>query len=162
MPDYTILIIDYEPARIEKLQGILQNAGYRVKTAADGNSGIESFNTVQPVMTFIEELLPRKTGLETCRELKATPLGARTPIIILGSPYRAKRARAEALGYYGGDDYLTKPVLEEVVLALVEKFVIPRPTPAPAVTSHSEVIENEIDERLEDLLGGLSFGKNDS
>jgi hypothetical protein len=30
------------------------------------------------------------------------------------------------------------------------------------VTSHSEVIENEIDERLEDLLGGLSFGKNDS
>ena len=160
MPDYTILIIDYEPASIEKLRALLEKVGYRVETAADGITGTERFNTLEPVMAFIEELLPRKTGLDTCRELKATPLGARTPIVVLGSRFRGKRDRAAALGHYGGDAYLTKPVTTDDVAALVERFVIPRPAPAPEAPS--EDLETELDDHLDSLLGGLSTEKPSS
>jgi CheY-like chemotaxis protein len=168
MPDYTILIIDYEPASIEKLRAILEKVGYRVETAADGTTGTDRFNELEPVMAFIEELLPRKTGLDTCRELKATPLGARTPIVILGSRFRGNRAQSAALGHYRGDEYLAKPVTEDDVAALVERFAIPRPTPATREVAASEaearsdVLESELDDRLDSLLGGLSTEKPSS
>jgi DNA-binding response OmpR family regulator len=132
MPVQKILLIDYEPRSIRMLREPLERAGYSVHVAQDGLAGVDAFKKLEPDLVMIEAMLPKKNGFELCHDLKQTPRGRETPILIMSSVYKGRRYRTEALHKYGSDEFLEKPIAEEKLLETVRGFVGAAPTPAPA------------------------------
>jgi TonB family protein len=124
MANYTILLIDYEPRSIERFRDPLTGAGYTVEIATDGVSGIEAFHRLSPDMVLVEAMIPKKHGFEVCQELKRTPHGRQTPVIITTGVYKGRKYRTQALHIYGCDEYIEKPIAAEQLLALVGKFFV--------------------------------------
>jgi DNA-binding response OmpR family regulator len=122
MANYTILLIDYEPRSIERFRDPLVAAGYRIEIATDGISGVEAFHRLNPDMVLVEAMIPKKHGFEVCQELKRTPHGRRTPVLITTSVYKGRKYRTQALHIYGCDEYIEKPIAAEQLLEIVGKF----------------------------------------
>ncbi len=133
MPDYTILLIDYEPRSIERTRQPLVAAGFRVEIATDGLAGIEAFHRIKPSLVVVEAMIPKKHGFEVCQELKKTPLGKRTPILITTAVYKGRKYRSQALHIYGCDEYVEKPVADDQLVALCAKFLDAPVPEAPAM-----------------------------
>ncbi len=171
MPDYRILIADYEPRAIQQLSEPLEQAGFQVQVAKDGLRAIEAFNAFKPHLTLIEAMLPKKHGFEVCQELKKTQHGSMTPIVIVTSVYKGRRYRTQALHQYNCDEYLEKPITAEQLVSVVRRLIsdrcsVPaepsapraakplgmplRPQPAGPKNAAAEL---EIMERLDDILG---------
>jgi len=125
MANYTILLIDYEPRSIERFRDPLVAAGYKVEIATDGVSGIETFHRINPDMVLVEAMIPKKHGFEVCQELKRTPHGRRTPVLITTGVYKGRKYRTQALHIYGCDEYIEKPIAPEQLLEIVGKFFAP-------------------------------------
>lgn len=181
MPHYKILVIDYEPRGVAQLRDPLHAAGYLVTVAHDGVSGMELFEKLKPDLTLIEAMLPKKHGFEVCGDLKQTPHGAKSPVVIVTSVYRGRKYRTQAFHSYHCDEFLEKPISSATLLSTVERLLKDRPqaaaepeaaAPAPpavkstarpeaepaaaAPTSIEDDAELEISERLDDLFGGGS------
>jgi TonB family protein len=122
MANYTILLIDYEPRSIERFREPLITAGYAIEIATDGVSGIEAFHRLNPDMVLVEAMIPKKHGFEVCQELKRTPHGRRTPVLITTGVYKGRKYRTQALHIYGCDEYIEKPIAPEQLLKIVGKF----------------------------------------
>jgi DNA-binding response OmpR family regulator len=118
-----VLIIDYEPRGIKQLSDPLLQAGFLVEVAKDGLSGIQAFNTHKPDLTLIEAMLPKKHGFEVCQELKNTPHGAMTPVVIVTSVYKGRKYRTQALHHYGCDEYLEKPIPADVLVQTIRRLL---------------------------------------
>jgi DNA-binding response OmpR family regulator len=118
MSDYTILIIDYEPRSIERARRPLTDAGYRVEVAKDGLAGLAAFKELEPDLVLIEAMIPKKHGFEVCQEIKKTPAGNQTPVIICTAVYKGRKYRTQALHLYKCDEYVEKPIAEEDLMAI--------------------------------------------
>ena len=125
MANYRILLIDYEPRSIERFRDPLVGAGYSVEIANDGISGVEAFHRLNPDMVLVEAMIPKKHGFEVCQELKKTPHGRRTPILITTGVYKGRKYRTQALHVYGCDEYIEKPIAPEQLLEVVGRFFGP-------------------------------------
>ena len=123
MPDYTILLIDYEPRSLERSRRPLAAAGYRVEVARDGLAGMEAFERIKPDLVLVEAMIPKKHGFEVCQDLKKTPQGKRTPILITTAVYKGRKYRSQALHLYGCDEYLEKPLPEEQLVTICARFL---------------------------------------
>jgi DNA-binding response OmpR family regulator len=134
MPDYTILVVDYEPRSIAHFTRLFENAGYRVEVARDGLAGRTKFSQILPDLTLIEAMLPRKNGFDLCQELKQTEHGKQSPVLIITGVYKGRKYRWEARHHYGCDEFIEKPVEDERLLATVVGFLCRgKPT---AVSAH--------------------------
>ena len=136
MPDYKILVIDYEPRSIERLLVPLRNEGYEVEVARNGVEGIEAFDRISPDLTLVEAMLPKIHGFDVCKELKKSPHGKKSSVVILSSVYRGHRYRMQARFQYDADGYLEKPISDSDLLTAVSSFLgsagraeVPEPTP---------------------------------
>jgi DNA-binding response OmpR family regulator len=111
----TILLVDDEPTLIEGLEYNLKKEGYRVVTASDGIEAMESAEAEQPDLVILDLMLPRKDGIEVCRELRRSSM---VPIIIL----TAKDSELDTVLALeiGADDYLVKPFRLRELLARVK------------------------------------------
>lgn len=131
MPNYTILLIDYNPRSVTGIKTPLEEAGYTVAVARDGVAGIRAFDDLKPDLTLIEAMLPKKHGFDVCVELKGTEHGKKTPVIILTGVYKGQRYRSQARHQLGCDRYLEKPIADDILLGVVHSFLpIPEETPA--------------------------------
>lgn len=170
MSNYKILVIDYEPRGIQQLCVPLEMAGFTVELAKDGIRGVEMFDELKPDLTLIEAMIPKKHGFEVCEQLKKTPHGMLTPIVIVTSVYKGRRYRTQALHHYRCDEYLEKPIppekLIEVVNRLLQESRADRPAEssappaaepakaaAPSAAAGQQDAELEIMSRLDELLG---------
>jgi CheY-like chemotaxis protein len=133
MPNYTILLIDYNPRSVTTTKGPLEQAGYTVAVAADGIAGIQAFDDLKPDLTMIEAMLPKKHGFDVCVELKATEHGKKTPVLILTGLYKGQRYRSQARHQLGCDRYLEKPISDEDLLSAVQAFLPPLPKADPQI-----------------------------
>jgi TonB family protein len=131
MANYTILLIDYEPRSIERFREPLIAAGYTIEIATDGVSGIEAFHRLNPDMVLVEAMIPKKHGFEVCQELKRTPHGRRTPVLITTGVYKGRKYRTQALHIYGCDEYIEKPIAPEQLLKVVGRFLGPSASAPP-------------------------------
>jgi len=106
MPD-TILIVDDEPDVVDLLVYNLQKAGFKTLTARDGHAALQAARDELPAVVVLDLMLPGLDGTDVCRQLKADPKTAATPVIML-------TAKAEEVDRIvglelGADDYITKP-----------------------------------------------------
>jgi len=166
MQKHKILIIDYEPRWIKALTDPLEEAGFSIEVATDGQKGIEAFHRLKPDLTLIEAMLPRRHGFEVCQELKKTPHGSRTPIVIVTSVYRGRKYRSQAIHHHGCDEFLEKPIPAQKLLETVNLLLagrVPQATepvtisPEPPEARDADA-EREIMERLDSILPGDDGG----
>lgn len=103
--DYVIAVIEDEDLIRKGIVMNLELEGYRVITAPDGEQGVALVRDAKPDLIIMDVMMPRKDGLQACREIRTT--GVSTPIILL----TARSSEVDkVLGLdLGADDYLGKP-----------------------------------------------------
>jgi two-component system alkaline phosphatase synthesis response regulator PhoP len=112
-----ILIADDEPDILEILQFNLQQEGYEVTTARNGDEAIDKAKRVNPDLIMLDVMMPGKTGIETCNILRMLPAFQSTLIIFLTA---MSDENTEISGLESGaDDYISKPVSPKVLLSKV-------------------------------------------
>jgi DNA-binding response OmpR family regulator len=100
-----ILIVEDEPSIALGLQLDLEDEGYAVEVAADGQEGSRRAQESGWDLILLDVMLPLKDGFEVCRELRRSRI--RTPILMLTA--RAQEAEKIIGLDTGADDYVTKP-----------------------------------------------------
>jgi len=115
----TVLAVEDDPAILRGLSDNLRFEGYEVITASDGETGYKLQAERRPDLILLDLMLPRMSGLEFCRKLRAE--GVHTPILML-------TARSEepdrVLGLdLGADDYVTKPFSVRELMARVRALL---------------------------------------
>ncbi|HEX8564897.1 MAG TPA: response regulator transcription factor [Pyrinomonadaceae bacterium] len=109
-----ILIVDDEPQITRVLRRSLSAHRYEVRTAADGESALETVRDFAPDLIITDLSMPEMNGIELCREIRKK---SEIPIIVL-SVKGEEKTKVEALDA-GADDYITKPFGIEELLARV-------------------------------------------
>jgi two-component system alkaline phosphatase synthesis response regulator PhoP len=112
-----ILIADDEPDILEIVQYNLQNEGYEVATAKNGNEAIEQAKRFNPDLIILDIMMPGKNGIEVCNILRMQPAFNDTLIIFLTA---LSDEGTEVKGLEtGADDFITKPVSPKVLISKV-------------------------------------------
>ncbi|HTV53554.1 MAG TPA: response regulator transcription factor [Terriglobia bacterium] len=125
--DKKILLVEDERGLLLTLSDRLRSEGYQVETATDGLSGFEQAVTGQYDLMILDIVLPQKSGLDICRDLRQK--GFATPILMLTA---RGQVVDKVLGLkIGADDYLTKPFDMMELLARTEAL-LRRPLPPVA------------------------------
>jgi DNA-binding response OmpR family regulator len=111
----SILLVEDDRTIQMALEFALTRAGYEVSVTSDGEAGISAARACDPDLILLDVLLPRRSGLEVARALRAD--GSDTPIVMLTALDREvdKVAGLDA----GADDYVTKPFSTAELLARV-------------------------------------------
>ena len=120
-PRAKILVADDSSVERAAARTALEDAGYAVMEAVDGQQALEVFARDRPDLVMLDVVMPRLTGLETCRILKAKSGGNYLPVIMV-STRNSVNARVEGLRS-GADDYLGKPYDAEELRARVEALL---------------------------------------
>ncbi len=112
-----ILIADDEPDILEIIQYNLQNEGYEVATAKNGNEAIDKAKSFNPDLIILDIMMPGKNGIEVCNILRTQPAFNDTLIIFLTA---LSDEGTEVKGLEtGADDFITKPVSPKVLVSKV-------------------------------------------
>jgi diguanylate cyclase (GGDEF)-like protein len=110
-----ILIADDLPDLLQALKEALERAGYAVTAVADGAAALEAIRADPPDIAVLDLKMPRMTGFDVCRALRADPLLENLPVVIL-SATGTRESKIEGLDL-GADDFITKPVDVHELLA---------------------------------------------
>jgi two-component system response regulator MtrA len=123
-----VLVIEDELLLNQQLTDLLENAGYEAVGVTDGNSALAAFQDFNPDLVLLDVMLPGKTGIEVCREIRAV---SGVPVIMLTAKTEDEHV-VEGLEA-GADDYILKPMPSfKVLQARIEARL--RPMRAPEVS----------------------------
>ncbi|MGJ5672290.1 MAG: two-component system response regulator RppA [Nostochopsis sp.] len=126
-----ILVVDDEIELTDPLSRILSREGYSVDAAYDGTSGSQMAQTSNYDLLILDWMLPEKTGLEICQELRHR--GVITPVLFLTAKDTLDD-RVEGLDA-GADDYLVKPFELRELLARVRALLRRSGSQTPETTT---------------------------
>ncbi len=113
--DAVVLIVDDMPDNIAPLHDALDDAGYTVLVALDGESALARAAQALPDVILLDAVMPGLDGFEVARRLKADPELAHIPVLFMtGLTETEHLVKALAAG---GVDYVTKPVKPLEVMA---------------------------------------------
>lgn len=114
---YKILIVDDEPANVDYLEQELAEAGYQTVSAATGPEALVKAVTEAPDLILLDVLMPGMDGFTVCRVLKAREETQLIPVIIMTALGQVQD-RIKGIDA-GADDFLTKPVNREELMARI-------------------------------------------
>ena len=111
----TILFIEDEPTIQKSISRFLEKEGYEVKSALDGEIGLETAKKIRPDLILLDLILPRKDGFEVLKELKKEESTKNIPVIALTN--LEESGNIERVLSLGATAYLIKAnyKLEEIV-----------------------------------------------
>ena len=113
-----ILIVEDEEDIAELLEYNLNRQGYQPESVGTGEDGLQLAREAMPDLILLDLMLPKLSGLEVCRSLKADPETSKIPVIML----TAKGEEEDIVAGFdaGADDYVTKPFRPKVLLSRVK------------------------------------------
>lgn len=123
----TILVVDDEPQIVKVLRGYLEQAGFRVVTANDGQLALAQYKHEKPDLVLLDLHLPGMDGLDVARRLRAS---SNVPIIMVTA--RLEETDRLIGLELGADDYVAKPFSPREVVARVRAVL--RRAEAPSTT----------------------------
>lgn len=133
-----ILVVDDEQTLVKGIKFNLENEGYQVEAAYDGQAAVDMARDGSYDLILLDLMMPKLSGLEACMQIRSF---STVPIIML-------TARSEdtdkLIGFeYGADDYITKPFnileLKARVRALLRRSVISAPGEEPDVVTRCHI-----------------------
>jgi len=120
-----ILVIEEDRSLIEVLENNLNNSGYEVFCAYDGQSGLNQARSINPDLIILDAVLPVVDGVEVCRELRAVAATRETPIMMLTTT--KSEETDQLIGYSSGaDDYVEKPFSVRVLMERMKSLLLRR------------------------------------
>lgn len=114
-PAGRILIVEDDPAVQKALRRLFETEGYTVEVQSDGRAALDSYQMSAPAVIVLDLRLPKVSGRDVCKEIKATT--PTLPIIVLSAA--SDVSDKVLLLELGADDYVTKPFSPRELLARV-------------------------------------------
>ena len=116
----TILVIDDEYALVESLTDVLEEAGYRVASAANGKDGLARLVKENPDLVITDFMMPIADGLELVRGVRALPAFRSVPVVMMSASDMTvvlsnRRLKLSA--------FLSKPFQADELMRLVQKLI---------------------------------------
>jgi DNA-binding response OmpR family regulator len=102
-----VLIAEDEESILASLEFVVRGAGHDVRLARDGEQAIAALAAYRPDLVLLDLMLPKASGLEVCRAVRADPALAATKVLMLtarGGPNDVSRGLSA-----GADAYMVKP-----------------------------------------------------
>ncbi len=143
----SVLVVEDEDALATLLQYNLDKEGYSVRVAMDGEEALMLADEAAPDLVLLDWMLPKVSGVEVCRRLRARPATRNTPIIMLTA--RGEEGdRIRGLDT-GADDYVVKPFsmveLTARVRAVLRRI---RPGLADDQLNHGDIVVDRVAHRV--------------
>jgi two-component system, cell cycle response regulator DivK len=121
MSERTILYIEDNEYNRKIVRQLLGRTSYQLVEAVDGESGVALAQQLVPQLILMDVQLPKMSGLDATRALKADPRTSDIPIIVITS--FALSGDREKAAVAGADNYLAKPYSPRELLALVRQYL---------------------------------------
>jgi two-component system alkaline phosphatase synthesis response regulator PhoP len=116
-----ILVVEDEAELTGAIQIRLEQAGYEVLVAYDGQQGLEKARGENPDLIVLDLMLPKMDGYKVCRMLKFDEKYKKIPVVMLTARAQEKD---ESLGYeVGADAFITKPFKYQVLLSKIRELL---------------------------------------
>jgi DNA-binding response OmpR family regulator len=113
----TILIADDEPNIVVSLEYLLQREGYHVLVARDGQEALDVIALMRPDLVLLDVMLPRLSGFDVCRRIRANPEWHGMRVVMLTAKGRDVEV-SQGLAF-GADAYITKPFSTRDLIAQI-------------------------------------------
>ncbi|MBU5617535.1 twitching motility response regulator PilG [Psychrobacter sp. TAE2020] len=115
-----VMVIDDSKTIRRTAETLLQKAGCEVVTAVDGFDALAKIVDTNPDLIFIDIMMPRLDGYQTCAVIKNNPAYASKPVIMLSSKDGLfDKARGRIVG---SDEYLTKPFSRDELFEAINHY----------------------------------------
>jgi twitching motility two-component system response regulator PilG len=119
-----VMVIDDSNTIRRSAEIFLAQAGYQVLLAEDGFDALAKIADHHPDLVFVDIMMPRLDGYQTCALIKKNAKFSATPVIMLSSKDGLfDRARGRMVG---SDEYLTKPFTKDSLLKAVSEHILLR------------------------------------
>jgi DNA-binding response OmpR family regulator len=116
-----ILIVDDEPNIVMSLEFLMTREGFTVAVAGDGEEALLRMREFSPDLVLLDVMMPKKSGYDVCREIRANPDWANVKVVMLTAKGRdTESAKGLALG---ADAYVTKPFATRDLAAQVKRLL---------------------------------------
>ncbi len=103
----SVLVVDDEPNIVVSLEFLMEQAGFEVRVAADGEAALKALEEKTPDLVLLDVMMPKRDGYDLCQMIRANPDWKDVRIIMLTAKGReVEKEKGMALG---ADDYVTKP-----------------------------------------------------
>ncbi|MAG97684.1 MAG: response regulator [Alphaproteobacteria bacterium] len=114
----SVLIADDETNIVLSLKFIMEQAGYGVRVAGDGEEAMAAIESEIPDLVLLDVMMPKRNGYDVCQAIRANPDWQGIRVIMLTAKGReVEREKGLALG---ADDYITKPFSTRDVVSKVK------------------------------------------
>jgi DNA-binding response OmpR family regulator len=115
-----VLVAEDEPGILESLDFILRRAGWSISTVTDGEAALDAVRELHPRVMVLDLMLPKRTGFEVLKQMKADKATRDVPVLILTAKGQQRdRQIAEELG---ADGFVTKPYANDDVIGAVRRL----------------------------------------
>ena len=117
---YRVMVVDDSKTIRRTAETLLRKEGFEVVTAMDGFEALGKIVDYQPDLIFLDIMMPRLDGYQTCALIKHHRIFRNTPVVMLSSRDGLfDRARGRVVG---SDRYITKPFTKEDLLAVIAHY----------------------------------------
>ena len=121
LPQSTVLIVDDNPQNIELLQAFLESLPVKIVTAIDGVDALEKVQQHNPDLILLDVMMPRMSGFQVCRKLKADQKTRDVQILMVTA--LNELGDIEQASECGTDDFVSKPVNKLELLTRVKSLL---------------------------------------
>ncbi|HUB25728.1 MAG TPA: response regulator [Tepidisphaeraceae bacterium] len=121
LPQSTVLIVDDNPQNVELLQAFLETLPVKIVTAADGVEALEKVSQHNPDLILLDIMMPRMSGFQVCRRLKADPKTKDIQVLMVTA--LNELGDIEQATECGTDDFVSKPVNKFELLTRVKSLL---------------------------------------
>ncbi|HEY6581298.1 MAG TPA: response regulator [Rubrobacter sp.] len=121
----TIMVADDDVGALEQTGSALEDAGFRVVSAADGRTALQEALTRRVDLIIMDVSIPHLSGVETCHCLKAMPKTQKIPVILTAAK-KDPATKALAERTQGSVRVLRKPFTDESLVSVVQQLTRPK------------------------------------
>ena len=111
-----VLIVDDEPGVLQLLSRVVEEEGYSVATAPDGQAALTILDEVQPSLVLTDYMMPRLTGAELAAAIGSRSVGVVPPVVVMSANHQSLH------GITGAAATLPKPFDLGLLIDVVDRF----------------------------------------